>query len=466
MILFFTHISLLAIRFFTAQDIFLIPALLFISYYLVSKLASTKDNAPFKKIILRAFVFKLIGVSLFVLISEFYFKGGDSNLYFQAVKDMRAATADDLSNLSLILKSDNLNVNAPYFNYFYYDGFDQDLTWNYMLTKANYAVPRIALIPSFILGESFFSLCLAFGLFAFWGSVKLFKVFIYYYPSLVREIGFATLFLPSVVFWSSGLLKDPITFGCIGFFLSALLDLLIRRKSYVRSVFVLALTSYVIFLIKGYIILTLILAISVWVFSEISGKVKDKVLRNILNYFMIMISVVFAFQGVNSLTSLENAQEYKVESIFSNAEVQRGHYETISTQLQKKDSYFTINTSNPITTALSGLFATFFRPFIWEINTPIAILAFIESTILLLLTLHFIRKGGAIRLISIPFRDPRILFCFTFAVIFAIAVGISSTNFGALSRYKIPMHELFHGLSHPDHEIYIPSASEMVYPYH
>jgi hypothetical protein len=28
--------------------------------------------------------------------------------------------------------------------------------------------------------------------------------------------------------------------------------------------------------------------------------------------------------------------------------------------------------------------------------------------------------------------------CFIFAVIFAIAVGASTTNFGALSRYKIP----------------------------
>jgi hypothetical protein len=35
-------------------------------------------------------------------------------------------------------------------------------------------------------------------------------------------------------------------------------------------------------------------------------------------------------------------------------------------------------------------------------------------------------------------KDPNIIFCLIFSLIFAFAVGISSYNFGALSRYKIP----------------------------
>jgi hypothetical protein len=35
-------------------------------------------------------------------------------------------------------------------------------------------------------------------------------------------------------------------------------------------------------------------------------------------------------------------------------------------------------------------------------------------------------------------KDPYVLFCLVFSLIFAFAVGISSYNFGALSRYKIP----------------------------
>ena len=56
----------------------------------------------------------------------------------------------------------------------------------------------------------------------------------------------------------------------------------------------------------------------------------------------------------------------------------------------------------------------------------------------LFLTVLFIYKNGIKSFFRIPFSDPRILMCFVFAFVFAVAVGISSANFGALSRYKIP----------------------------
>jgi hypothetical protein len=36
-------------------------------------------------------------------------------------------------------------------------------------------------------------------------------------------------------------------------------------------------------------------------------------------------------------------------------------------------------------------------------------------------------------------KSPSLIFCLTFALIFAFAVGVSTFNFGTLSRYKIPL---------------------------
>jgi len=47
-------------------------------------------------------------------------------------------------------------------------------------------------------------------------------------------------------------------------------------------------------------------------------------------------------------------------------------------------------------------------------------------------------KKGVKLFFTTAFSDPRTLMCFVFAFVFAVAVGISSANFGALSRYKIP----------------------------
>src|SRR6185436_9288096 len=85
-----------------------------------------------------------------------------------------------------------------------------------------------------------------------------------------------------------------------------------------------------------------------------------------------------------------------------------------------------------------SIVATFFRPFVWEINTPIALFSAIESAIVFILTLNFFFKRGVGKYFRLAFSDPRLLMCFVFSIVFAVAVGASTSNFGALSRYKIP----------------------------
>jgi hypothetical protein len=47
-------------------------------------------------------------------------------------------------------------------------------------------------------------------------------------------------------------------------------------------------------------------------------------------------------------------------------------------------------------------------------------------------------KAGPFRFIKWIFKDPLIMYCFLFAVIFGLFVGASTLNFGTLVRYKIP----------------------------
>jgi hypothetical protein len=84
----------------------------------------------------------------------------------------------------------------------------------------------------------------------------------------------------------------------------------------------------------------------------------------------------------------------------------------------------------------AGVVVTLFRPFPWEIKKVIVGLSAIEAIIFLYFTLKvfFDRKSK----LSLILKDPTIIFCLIFSLIFAFAVGISSGNFGALSRYKIP----------------------------
>jgi hypothetical protein len=307
-----------------------------------------------------------------------------------------------------------------------------------MFNTANFMPPKLALLPSYIFGNSYLCINMLFGFFALGGAIRLFKTFYHFYPKLYREIALACLFLPSVCYWSSGLLKDPVCFGCVGYITYAFLNIFVKKKKYLASIALILICGVLLYLIKVYILLVLVLSLVIWQFSEFNKLIENKTLRSIFAVMTFAASAVIGILLMNYLTSTEAGQQYQLDKIAGNAEYQREMFAVIAQQTGGSDSHFEINTSNPVLMVLGGISATFYRPLIWEINTPIVLLAAFESSIFLFLTIFFMYKRGVKKFFTIPFSEPRILMCFIFAFVFAMAVGISSANFGALSRYKIP----------------------------
>ncbi|MBI5857840.1 MAG: hypothetical protein HZB42_09320 [Sphingobacteriales bacterium] len=427
----------LLVNFLYTKDIVLFPICFLVFFFIIRAKANNQKEERLKKLYYQAFYFKVVCVILFTLISQFYFKGGDTNLYYQATKDLRAAIADNQDNIWTIIRTDKLTINHPLTTYFYYDNFEQDITYNYMISASNFLPGKLALLPSLLFGNSYICINMFFGFFALGGAIRLFKTFYYFYPRLWRHLAVACLFLPGVAFWSAALLKDPITFGCIGFILYALIQIIFRKQKIAVSVIWILICCYLLFNIKIYILLVLALSLVVWFFAEFNKSIKEKVLRYIFTALTFAGSAVVGYLLLNYLTSLDAAREYKLDTLLNSAETQRRGYEIINQTLQG-DSHFTINAGNPVLLFFGSIVATFFRPFIWEINTPIALLSAFESAVFLFLTLYVIFKRGLIRFFTVSFSDGRILMCFIFAFVFAFAVGSSTANFGALSRYKIP----------------------------
>ncbi len=425
-------------RFFSGFDLLIFPVCFLILFFVLRNRANRHKDNNIKMLYYRAFYFKLICVFAFTILTEFYFKGGDTSLYYQATQDIREAVKGNSDNLWLALRTQKLTYKSPLFDYFYYDGYVDDLTYNYMFSAANFFPPKLALIPSYIFGNSYLCINMIFAFFALGGAIRLFKTFYHFYPKLYRELALACLFLPGVGFWSAGLLKDPITFGCVGYISYAFLNLFIKKQKIFISILWMIVCCSLLYFIKVYILLVLTMTLLVWQFAEFNKLIKNRTLRNIFAGLSFAGSIGIGLLLLNYLTSMEAAQQYQLDKIAGNAEYQRKMYAIIANQTGGQDSYFSINTSNPFLLVTGGISATFYRPFLWEINSPIAILSALESLIFLLLTLIFIRYKGIKKFFSLPFSDPRILMCFVFAFVFAMAVGTASANFGALSRYKIP----------------------------
>jgi len=422
-------------RFFTYDDLILVPICVAILYAIIRNRAEKHKDKGLKRIYYRGFWFKVICVLAYTTVTELYFKGGDTGLYYQGVLDLRAALKDDFNNLGKIIGSTQLDIDNPLTPFFYYDNYADDFTYNYMLSPSNFFIPRLGLIPAVIFFNNYLCMSLVFGFFALGGAIRIFKTFYYYYPNYKKELALAAIFLPSVGFWSAGLLKDPICFGCIGYILWAAHNMFIKKTKFRSSIMWVVICGYLLFYIKVYILLVLVLSITVWLFAETNQFIRDKTLRKVFSILTLALSAVIAIYLLNYFTSQEAAQAYKLDTLLEKTESQRKAIESVKLE---GGSGFSINTSNPVLLVFNSIVATFFRPFPWEVNTPIALFSAIESMLFLILTLNFFFQRGVGKYFKLAFGDPRLLMCFVFSIVFAVAVGASTNNFGALSRYKIP----------------------------
>lgn len=426
-------------KFFSVYDVALVPVCFLFLLLILRSRANRYTDKVIRSVYYKGFYFKMICVLLFTLITEFYFGGGDTNLYYQGVKDLRSAISDDANLLSWVLKSSTLEESNPLSPYFLYDNYAYDFTYNYMKSSGNFFMPKLALAPSFLFFNNYLCISMCFAFFALGGALRLFKLFYHYYPKASRELTIAIVLLPSVGFWSAGLLKDTICFGALGFSFYALFNIFIRKAKFWPSLIWLIVCSYLLFSIKTYIFLVLVLAVVVWMFAETNQLVRDISLRRGFAFITFTVGIVIAFFLVRYFTSQETMRQYQFENIASSAEFQRSNYAVLESQTQgSQGSYFQINNSNPFLLVANSIVVTFFRPFIWEVKSAAAILSAVEAIIFLLLTANLFARKGLRKPFQAILADPRMLMCLVFALVFAIGVGASTANFGALSRYKIP----------------------------
>ena len=430
---------LLDVQFFSINDFFLAPVCLIIMYAILRSRANLCKDEKVKRLYYQAFYFKVLCVFAYVIITEFYFGGGDTGLYYQAIKDFRAALGDDFNYFTDILNTSSLDNDNPLSPYFIYDNNTTVVTYAYMHAESNLFVPRLGLTPSFLFFNSYLCICVCFAMFALGGAIRLFKTFYHYYPMARRELALAFLFLPGVGFWSSGLLKDPICFGAVGFIVYGIFNVFIKKTKIFASLVWIFIGSYLLFVIKTYIFLVLLLALTIWIFAETNKLIKDKTLRQVFALMTFMIGIAAGYFLLQYFTSADTLQQYQLDNLVSSAEKQRNNYTVINAYAPEvQSSYYSINASNPFLLVVNSIGATFFRPFPWEVRSAAAILSAAEALAFIFLTLNLFFKKGLGRPFRLIFKDPRILMCFIFSMVFAVGVGASTANFGTLSRYKIP----------------------------
>lgn len=394
-------------------------------------------NKEDRRYFMTALMLKMAGAILVGLIYQYYYSYGDTYAYFYGGQSVT----------NTLLKEPDLAIkfwggNTEYTLTQRLKDYHKSIDGLHLFRGASelFTIRVTSIFTTLGLGN-YTATALLFAFMSFTGLWALYRTFIRFYPNMKKEMALAVFLLPSVFFWGSGILKDTIALGCLGWLTYATFKIFINGRLTIGLAAIIIVTVWMIANIKGYILILFLPALALWISNNYKGRIKSAFLRRIVGPFFLVMALGSGFLIISQL-----------ESVFG-----RYTFENIETAAASTQQWHSVANVEGSTYSLgstdlsfSGMLRTFpaavnvalFRPWPWEVSGPIMALMGLESLFFLGLTIIILLKLRGVGL-KYAFSDPFINFCLLFSLLFAFAVGYTSYNFGALGRYKIPMMPYF-----------------------
>jgi hypothetical protein len=419
----------------------------FIIFYLIANsIARKNDSNPlYKKYFVKGFYYKMIGSLGFYIIYAFYYRGGDSCTYFiNGVVFNEYMLFQDFADGLRVIFSNITGVNdlpswiSNQSIYVYGEG--------YILrdTKALLVVRISSLISMFCL-NSYLITCMAFGFLSYLAIFKLFTLFCRFYPNRIEGLSFSFLKVPSFVFWGSSVNKDTICVAMLCVLFYSFYKLFIEFKLYPKYFLAFAISAYLIFSIKSYIVIAALPGLLMFALVNYQNKVITGGLRSLFAPIMIVIAAGTFLLLYQSLS--QTFTEFSEESLAEKAEGFRSDH--LNIQDKAGGSGYSLGDdldytpSSILRKSPLALVISLFGPFPWQIRNAVMLMSSIESTYLFYMFILVLINSQGIGIFRKVSTDPIMLFCVSFTIILGVSIGLTSFNYGALVRFKIPILPFF-----------------------
>ncbi|MEQ1564242.1 MAG: hypothetical protein ABMA64_01300 [Myxococcota bacterium] len=292
----------------------------------------------------------------------------------------------------------------------------------------------VAAFGDLLLFRSFQATSAACALFSFGGKLAIFEAFREYFPERYRSwVAAAAMLVPSVVYWTSGLIKEAIAVGGLGFAIWGMAQIA-KRVTPTGVGFALG-GALVVAAIKPYLLIALALGTGAWIYSARSRGPDGKVRIRPVWFALTVAVALFGVIAVGRLFpqfSVERLGEEAARMQFYGRRAAGGSYYELG---------------DPTETSLVGqlqyapiaLFTALFRPLVFEARDPQVLVNSFETTSIFGLTVWLLVRKGWRWMFSNVISNPALSFAVAFSLPLALGVGLISNNLGTLSRYRCPL---------------------------
>ncbi|HEX8349287.1 MAG TPA: hypothetical protein VF598_04955 [Hymenobacter sp.] len=413
------------------KDLYITPFYLAIIYLIAYGVRSSVTNVYTKKYFIPALSVKLIGaIALGILYHTLY--GGDTNNYYRQASVVYRAFGDSFAaGWELVTTAGDITPAIR--------KYTDQIRW-FGRGSNEYFVIRVTAVFALFCFNTYTVIALLFAATTFSGMWVMYMTFAKIRPQVYKELANAVFFLPSVFFWGSGLLKDSLCLGALGWLFYSFYRGAIERRNIARCVIMGTGAVGVIFAMKVYILLAFVPPALLWVFNESTRDIRSTAIRWLLKPLLLGVGGMLAVYSFSQLAASD--ARFNLDNIGAQSKLTADYLQQVSQT--EKGSGYNIGVQDGTIGGMAKLapqavIVSLFRPFLWEARNPIMALSALESTYFLLLTLRILWRVGLARTFSTISLEPVLMLCFVFSLIFAISVGVSSGNFGTLVRYKIPL---------------------------
>lgn len=360
----------------------------------------------------------MAGITLAFLFIK-YFNGGDTYSYFEnACRIHELALSNPRQFLMVMAGSD-----APELSPFYdslglwksYELFDFDaqtiIRINALIRFVSFGIYNVH-----VLFFSFFSLT---GIMAFYRIMRR--------PAWRNhKLLFAGLFMfPSLMFWTSGILKEGVLILGMGFLFYGI-HLLLHFKNRFNSVYVFLLIAILLMvMVKMYVLALLIPGIAAWIWVEKTSLQKVWLKFGIAHafYFLLLFSVHYIFPEMNAVEVLYYKQHNSI--VFADYMQSRSIIHPPAIEL----SLMSILVNTP-----AALWSAIIHPLITDAHNPFALLSAIENWVLIGSLLLAVAFSSKVKLQHLPL----FVLAVFFSLMLYILIGFTATTAGSLVRFKVP----------------------------
>ena len=422
------------------QDLLLTPLVLLVVYLIAYAVRPLFTDRVTHTYFLPGLTVKIVGAIAVGFIYQFYYGGGrpsgDTFNYFANAAIIHEAFGESFdTGLQLLLADGEYTP----------DIFQYATRMYWFHSPTEYFVIRVIAVLGLLTFHTYSAIAVLFAVLSFSGVWALFGTFYKLFPALHRKFAIAILFLPSVVFWGSGILKDSITLGALGWATWAIVRIFFERKGIPLATTILLLALYTIYAVKIYIVLCFLPAALLWVFMANIDRVQSVVIRALVTPVILVLVVTLSYFAVIEIG--KDNTRYSVDKLSETAEI-TARYLTYVGESQGGSVYtlgddFDFSLLGMLRKFPLAVNVTLFRPYLWEAYNPVMLLSALESFFTLVLTVYILFQVGIRRFFGYVASKPIVLFCLLFAIAFSFSVGISTYNFGSLVRYKIPMFPFY-----------------------